>query len=157
MKILVYYIGKDKKNHHEAAEAVYLKRLKNYTSLELVALPPPKLPKSLSSKKVKAKEAELFIKHLESIEKVYLMDEKGMMRTSEKFAGFIQKNLSAGYRKVAFVIGGAYGFSDSIKKKYPDLIRLSDLTFSHHLARVVLLEQIYRAFTILKNEPYHNS
>lgn len=157
MKIKIYYIGKDKKNHHQAAESLYLKRIKNYAAIELVALAPLKLSKSISSKEVKTKEAEYFIKHLKEMDKVYLLDEKGKMYTSEKFAGFIQKNLSSGYRKVAFVIGGAFGFSDGIKKTYPELLRLSDLTFSHHLARTVLLEQIYRGFTILNNEPYHNS
>jgi len=157
LRIQVYYIGKDKKNHHEAAEKLYLKRLKNYASIELVALPPLKLSKSLSNSEIKAKEAALFNKQLEQMDKVYLLDERGRMYSSEKFASFVQKNLSSGYRKVAFVIGGAFGFSEEIKKQYPELLRLSDLTFSHHLARTVLLEQLYRAFTILNNEPYHNS
>jgi len=157
LKIKIYYIGKSKKNHHSEVEVLYLKRIKNYMPIEIVALAPLKLSNKLSPSEIKAKEAAYFNAQLPSNESIILMDELGKSYTSMKFANFIEKQMSSGIRCLSFVLGGAYGFSEKFKNEHPQKLRLSDLTFSHHLARTVLLEQIYRSFTILNNEPYHNS
>ena len=157
MKIKVYYIGKSKKNHHSEDEQLYLKRIKNYRPIELIPLPPLKLSNSLSPLEIKIKEAAYFADQIGQNETIVLLDEMGKSFTSKKFALYMEQQMNKGLRCLSFVLGGAYGFSDDFKNKHPQKIRLSDLTFSHHLARTVLLEQIYRSFTILNNEPYHNS
>ncbi len=156
MKIKIYYIGRDKKNHHSEAEALYLKRLKSYIKVEIVAIPPPKLSSSLSGQEVKEIEAELLLKHLGQESAVFLMDERGKSYDSITFSKLIEQQMSASVKNLIFVIGGAYGLGPTLKTKYKRTLKLSDLTFSHHLARTVLLEQVYRAYTILNNEPYHN-
>jgi len=157
LKIRIIYIGKDKKNHHSEAEQLYQKRINNYLPIELVKLKPQKYSQSLSAGEIRSKEEKIFEKELGTDSRVILMDEKGKTYNSMKFSKFIEKQTNLGGRTLSFVIGGAYGFSKSMKQKYPEKIALSSLTFAHHLARMVLLEQIYRAFTILNNEPYHNS
>ena len=157
MKLKIYYIGKSKKNHHSEDELIYIKRIKNYLPIEVIGLPPPKLSKNLSPKEIQEKEGQYYLDNIDPKETLILLDEKGHTYTSVQFAGFVEKQMNKGLRCLSFVLGGAYGFSDSFKQKHPQHLRLSDLTFSHHLARTVLLEQIYRAFTILNNEPYHNS
>jgi len=102
-------------------------------------------------------EADQFMAVLEDTSAVILLDELGETVDSQAFSSLIKNKMTQSVRKLIFVIGGAYGIGNSLKKQYPRMIRLSSLTFSHHLARVVLLEQLYRAFTILNNEPYHNS
>ncbi len=157
MKFRIIYIGKDKKNHHSEAEKLYLKRLKNYVAIELVQLKPEKYSKSLSATEIKAKEAKIFEKELGANSRVILLDENGKQYDSMNFSKFVEQQTNLGGRVVNFVIGGAYGFSDMMKDKYKTKLALSSLTYAHHLARLVLLEQIYRAMTILNNEPYHNS
>lgn len=156
MKIKIYYIGRDKKNHHSEAEALYLKRLKSYVSAEIIAIPPPKFSSSLSGQEIKDQEALLLLKHLGEEKSVFLMDEKGKTYNSMSFSKLMEQQMAASVKNLIFVIGGAYGLGKAVKEKYKQTLRLSDLTFSHHLARTVLLEQIYRAYTILNNEPYHN-
>lgn len=157
MKLKIYYIGHNKKNHHADVEQLYLKRLKNYLPSEIIALSPQKHSSSLSKEEIQAKEAQYFKKHLDPKASVILLDEKGKTYTSKTFSKFMVQEMNSGVKTLAFVIGGAYGFSEGMKKEYRKHLRLSDLTFAHHLARVVLLEQLYRAYTIINNEPYHNS
>ena len=156
MKIKIYYIGRDKKNHHSEAEGLYLKRLKSYVPIEIIAISPPKLSSSLSGQEVKVAEAALFMKHLGEERSVFLLDEKGKTFDSMAFSKLMEQQMSASVKQLIFLIGGAYGLGKELKSKYNRTLRLSDLTLSHHLARTVLLEQLYRAYTILNNEPYHN-
>ena len=157
MKLRIYYIGKDKKNYFSEIEALYLKRIKHYIPVEVISLKPQKISSSLSRHEVQELEGQIFQKHLAGEMNVVLLDEGGKEMGSQDFSKFIEKKMNAGGHNLSVVIGGAYGFSSSMKAKYGNLLSLSKMTFAHHLARTVLLEQIYRAFTILNNEPYHNN
>lgn len=156
MKISIVYIGRDKKNHHASAIQLFEKRINRYMKLESIQLVPPRYPKTLTTKEIQSKEAELLMDRIQSFDQVMLIDEEGMTYSSLKFADFVQVQMSRGIKNLCLVIGGAYGFAETIKRNYPKRLSLSDLTMSHHLARLVLLEQLYRAFTIINNEPYHN-
>jgi len=125
--------------------------------IETKQIKPEKLSSSLSISEIRKSEAKLFTSHLKKESRVILLDEGGKQYKSKEFSNFLESQMSSGVSSLAFVIGGAYGFSEDIKKQYNKVISLSGLTFAHHLARVVLLEQVYRAFTIINNEPYHNS
>lgn len=157
MKITIYYIGKDKKNHFTEIEALYVKRISHYVKIEIKKIKPEKFSSSLAISEIQKKEAELFRNHLKNETRVILMDEGGKLHDSQGFSKYLETQISGGGSSIAIVIGGAYGFSDDIKRHYKNVVSLSKLTFAHHLARTVLLEQIYRAFSIINNEPYHNS
>ncbi len=157
MKIVIYYIGRAKKNHFTEIEELYLKRLQHYVKVEIKPIKPHKLSKTLSVSEIRKAEAELFNQHIKNETRIILLDEAGKHYDSVQFSNFFESKLSSGGSSIALVIGGAYGFSDDFKNQHNSLISLSKLTFAHHLARVVLLEQLYRAFTIINNEPYHNS
>lgn len=157
MKIKLLYIGREKKNFFSDQEALYLTRIKHYLQIELVAIAPLKSIKSLSVAEIQNKEQALFEKHLDKSNMTILLDENGRQYDSTSFSKLLESRMASGIKELNFIIGGAYGFSDNMKEKYKQLISLSKLTFAHHLARVIFLEQIYRALTIMNNEPYHNS
>lgn len=157
MKIVIYYIGRDKKNHFTDIEELFLKRLQHYVKVEVKPIKPKKLPKTLAVSEIRKAEAQLLSDHIKKESRVILLDEGGKHHDSVQFSKYLEAKLSGGGNSIALVIGGAYGFSEAFKKQHNNLISLSKMTFAHHLARVVLLEQLYRAFTIINNEPYHNS
>ena len=157
MKLRIYYIGKDKKNFYSDVEDLYLKRIKNYIQIELVQIKPEKYNKRLSAEEIQKIETQKFNKALGEQKNVILLDEVGKTYSSVNFSDFMQKRMNMGGHNISFIIGGAYGFSKEMKTKYKMIVSLSPLTFAHHLARTVLLEQIYRAFTIIHHEPYHNN
>ena len=126
-------------------------------SIELIKLAPKKISSSHSPQEVQKIESKIFEKALEGIHNIILLDEKGKTMASKPFSKYLQNTINRGGHSIAFVIGGAYGFSAEMKASNRQVISLSELTFAHHLARTVLLEQIYRAFTIINNEPYHNT
>jgi 23S rRNA (pseudouridine1915-N3)-methyltransferase len=156
MKIKLLAIGKTDSRELQKLVDVYLKRLKHYVKFELQLLPDIKNTKNLSANDQMEKEAELILKHVESSESLYLLDENGQEYTSVDFAKLLQKQMNRGIKEWVLVIGGPYGFSDSIKQKAHGKISLSKMTFSHQMVRLFLVEQIYRASTILRNEPYHH-
>ncbi len=156
MKIKLLAIGKTDSSELQKLIDVYLKRLKHYVKLELQLLPDIKNTKNLSVSDQMEKEAELILQHVESSESLYLLDENGLEYTSVNFAKLLQKQMNRGIKEWVLVIGGPYGFSDSIKQKANGKISLSKMTFSHQMVRLFLVEQIYRACTILRNEPYHH-
>ncbi|WP_297693537.1 23S rRNA (pseudouridine(1915)-N(3))-methyltransferase RlmH [uncultured Eudoraea sp.] len=156
MRIKLVAIGKTDSAELQKLIDVYLKRLKHYVKFELVVLPDIKNTKNLSVTDQMEKEAELILKHIDSTESLYLLDENGMEYRSVEFAKLLQKQMNRGIKEWVLVIGGPYGFSGSIKQKANGLISLSKLTFSHQMVRLFIVEQIYRAFTILRNEPYHH-
>ncbi len=156
MRIKLLVIGKTDSGELQKLIDVYLKRLKHYVKFEFVVLPDIKNTKNLSASDQMDKEAELILKHIYSTDTLFLLDENGKEYTSVGFAHQLQKQMNTGIKEWVLVIGGPYGFSDSIKQKANGLISLSKMTFSHQMVRLFIVEQIYRAFTILRNEPYHH-
>ena len=134
----------------------YTKKLPHYTKFSLVILPDIKNRKTLSTAQQKEKEAQLFNKTIPAKEVVVLFDEKGKSFDSEGFAQYLSKKQVGGTRSVWFLIGGPYGFSSEMYTRAQEKIALSKMTFSHQMVRLFVVEQIYRAFSILHNEPYHH-
>ena len=133
----------------------YVKRLKHYVNFELVVI--PALKDAARPDQVKEKEAAQILKHLEGADRVVLLDEHGKEYTSVGFSEYLQKQMNAGVRNLTFVVGGAFGFAPSVYKAATDKISLSQMTFNHQMVRLFFVEQLYRAFTILHHEPYHNN
>ncbi len=156
MKIKLICIGKTGKSFLEEGENAYLKRLKHYVSFEKIEIPDIKQAKNLSEEQIKEKESQLIMAKLQGIERYFLLDEKGKSYTSIAFADFLQKQFNIGGQSLAFIIGGPYGFSDSLYKSATGKISLSSMTFSHQMIRLFFIEQVYRSMTILKGEPYHH-
>ncbi len=156
MKIKLLAIGKtDDKNLQTLIEN-YQKRLKHYINFQIDLIPDIKNIKNLSKQQQKEKEGELILKKLSPSDQLILLDEKGKEFRSLEFAVFMQKKMNSGIKQLVLVIGGPYGFSEAVYKKSQGKISLSKMTFSHQMIRLFVVEQIYRAFTILKNEPYHH-
>ena len=156
MKIKLLAIGKtDDKNLIKLIDA-YQNRLKHYVKVELQLLPDIKNVKNLSEKQQKEKEGEILLKQLQPTDQLILLDEKGKDFRSKEFATYLQKKMNSGIKQLVFVIGGPYGFSDAVYQKAQGKVSFSKMTFSHQMIRLFVVEQIYRAFTILKNEPYHH-
>ena len=135
---------------------VFAKRLKHYLKVKEIIIPDLKDRKHLNPEQVKEKEAGLLLEKMGSASFTVLLDERGKEFSSTEFAGFLQKTMNAGTRELFFIIGGAYGVAESIKQRADISISLSRMTFTHQFIRMILAEQLYRAMTILKNEPYHN-
>jgi len=135
---------------------VFAKRLKHYLKVKEIIIPDLKDRKHLNPEQVKEKEAGLLLEKMGSASFTVLLDERGKEFSSTEFAGFLQKTMNAGTRELFFIIGGAYGVAESIKQRTDISISLSRMTFTHQFIRMILAEQLYRAMTILKNEPYHN-
>lgn len=156
MKIKLLAIGKtDDKRLLQLVED-YQKRLQHYIKFELEIIPDLKKAKNLSESQQKEREGALIIKKLQPVDQLILLDEKGHEFRSVEFSRFLQKKLNSGIKQLVFVIGGPYGFSEAVYKKAQGKVSLSKMTFSHQMIRLFVVEQLYRAFTILKNEPYHH-
>ena len=156
MKIKLLAIGKtDDKNLNTLIEN-YQNRLKHYIKFELQLIPDIKNVKNLSEKQQKEKEGELILKQLQPTDQLVLLDEKGKEYRSIEFSQLLQKKMNSGIKQLVFVIGGPYGFSQDVYKKAQGKISFSKMTFSHQMIRLFVVEQLYRGFTILKNEPYHH-
>lgn len=134
----------------------YVGRLKHYCDFELVVIPALKNLGKASAEEVKEREGQLILKQLEKADCVVLLDEHGKEYTSVGFSEYLQKQMNAGTRIMAFVIGGAFGFSPAVYAKAMHKVSLSQMTFNHQMVRLFFVEQLYRAFTILHHEKYHN-
>jgi len=156
MKIKLLAIGKTDNNNLITLIRSYEERLKHYVKFELEIIPDLKNVKNLSEKLQKEKEGELILKKVRTDDNLILLDEKGKEFRSIEFSGFLQKKMNSGIKQLVFVIGGPYGFSEKMYQKATGRISFSKMTFSHQMIRLFVVEQIYRAFTILKNEPYHH-
>lgn len=156
MKIKLVFIGKTTDKCLLELIQKYQNRIKKFITFEIEEIPALKNVKNLSVEQIKDKEASLFLKKIEENSFVILLDEKGKIFTSKDFASFLQKKMNIGFKNIYFFIGGAYGFSSELYQKADLKLSLSSMTFSHQLIRVIFLEQLYRAFTILNNHPYHN-
>lgn len=157
MKIEIWGIGKTKSTYLIEGEREYEKRLKHYISVSQRIFEPIKGAANLSPQDIKKKEADMLLQALKPEDHLLLLDEYGKQYDSLAFADQIQSFMNQGHRRVVFIIGGAWGFDDSIKNKAAELLSLSKMTFTHQMIRLIFLEQIYRAMTILRNEPYHNT
>ncbi len=149
-------IGKTDSTHLQELISEYEQRLKHYIKFELDIIPDIKNVKNLSEVQQKEKEGEAILKRLQPTDVLVLLDEHGKQHTSIEFSNYLQKKMNAGIKRMVIVIGGPYGFSEEIYQKAQGKLSLSKMTFSHQMVRLFIVEQIYRAFTILKNEPYHH-
>ena len=155
MKITLLVVGKTTNNALDSLIADYQKRLTHYVPFSLVVLPELKNAKSLSFEQQKQSEGEMILKTVGTSAYVVLLDEHGKEFRSVEFANWLQKSMLAG-RDIVFVIGGPYGFSPEVYERANAQIALSQMTLSHQMVRLVFVEQIYRAMTILRGEPYHH-
>ncbi|UMY64581.1 MULTISPECIES: 23S rRNA (pseudouridine(1915)-N(3))-methyltransferase RlmH [unclassified Flavobacterium] len=157
MNIRLIAIGKTDDKHLLALIDEYVKRLSFYVRFDLEILPDIKNAKNLSEAQQKEKEGEAILAKLQSSDHLILLDERGKSFSSVGFSEELQKRMNAGVRTLVFVIGGPYGFSDTVYRRANGMLSLSAMTFSHQMVRLFFVEQVYRAFTILKGEPYHHS
>ncbi len=156
MNISLLAIGKTDKSELTTLINDYTKRLGHYVNFSLDILPDIKNTKNLNEAQQKEKECDLILKKIKPSDYVILLDEKGKSYDSVQFSGLIQKKMNAGLKKVFFIIGGPYGFSPTMYQRANEKVSLSKMTFSHQMIRLFMVEQLYRAFTIIKNEPYHH-
>jgi len=156
MKITLLTIGKTEDKYLLDGIEIYLKRLKHYIPFKITEIPELKATKNLSSEQQKNKEAELIFKNINTSDHVILLDENGQELTSKQFSVFLNKKMVGGQQHLVFIVGGPYGFSEEIYKRNNEKISLSRMTFSHQMIRLFFAEQLYRAYTILKGEPYHH-
>ncbi len=156
MKVTLICIGKTDDKYIQEGCEVYIKRLQHYFKTEVSIIPDLKNVHKMDTQERKKKEGQLILKQIEKSDTVILLDEKGKEFTSRQFAQDIQKKMNSGAKRVVFVIGGAFGFSDEMYQRATGKLSLSKMTFSHQMVRLFFLEQLYRANTILNNEPYHN-
>ncbi|MFT9496492.1 23S rRNA (pseudouridine(1915)-N(3))-methyltransferase RlmH [Anaerosolibacter sp.] len=158
MNISIIGVGKVKENFMAKAIDEYTKRLSRYCKLNIIEVPDEKAPENLSEKEmeqVKGAEGENILKHVKEGMYVIALDIQGKMLSSEELADKMEKLGLQGNSSIAFIIGGSLGLSDEVKKRADFRLSFSPMTFPHQLMRVILLEQIYRGFRIMKNEPYH--
>jgi 23S rRNA (pseudouridine1915-N3)-methyltransferase len=156
MKVTFLTVGKTTFPFVKEGCDVFIKRIKHYTTFEMIEIPELKNTSGLSKEQIKAKEGELILKHIKNTDKVILLDEHGKRFTSVEWAKEIEKEMTIGTKSIFFIVGGAYGFSPSLYQRADSKLSLSDMTFSHQIIRLFFIEQLYRAFTIIKGEPYHN-
>ncbi len=156
MKIKLLMVGKTDDKHLEQLTEKYARRLGHYLRFSREVVPDIKNSKSLSTSEQKEKEGEQLLKRVDLSDQVWLLDEKGKELGSVEFADFLQKKMNAGTRQLVLVIGGPFGFSEAVYRRADGCLSLSRMTFSHQMVRLFLVEQLYRAFTILRNEPYHH-
>lgn len=156
MKIILLTVGKTTNPHLIKLQEEYQSRLKFYISFESVVIPELKNTKNLSVSEQQEKEADLILKQVDSSDKVVLLDEKGKQFTSIGFSEYISKEIMVSHKRLIFIVGGPYGFSERVYQRANSLISLSAMTFSHQMIRIIFVEQLYRAMTILKGEPYHH-
>jgi len=156
MKLSIFITGKNNFEFISDGMKLYEERLKHFVVLNIRYFPEQKYTASTNTNQIKEKESTVIMKAIDSSDYVVLLDEKGKEYSSKSFATFIDKKQQAGSKHLVFVIGGAYGFSDELYKRANEMLSLSKMTFTHQMVRLFFLEQLYRAFTIIKGIPYHH-
>ncbi|MBK8808153.1 MAG: 23S rRNA (pseudouridine(1915)-N(3))-methyltransferase RlmH [Bacteroidales bacterium] len=156
MKISLFYIGKTDLEYLRTGIQVYNSRIGHYIPFELVELSDIKNTKNLSELQQKEKEGELILSKIDKTKFLILLDEKGKEYSSEQFSVFLETKMIAASPDIIFLIGGAYGFSQKVYERANFKIALSKMTFSHQMVRLIFIEQLYRALTIMRGEPYHH-
>jgi 23S rRNA (pseudouridine1915-N3)-methyltransferase len=154
MTIEFLAVGKTASAEVAALMELYLRRVNRWVKCSFAAL--PDVREKLPPEELKRREGEMLLKHFAAGDCVVLLDDKGVERTSPEFAAWMGKKMVAGVRRMVFVVGGAYGFSEEVYARADEKLSLSLMTFSHQIVRAIFAEQLYRAFAIIHNEPYHH-
>ncbi len=155
MKTLLILVGKTTGKHFQAGISDYIGRISHYMPFELITIPQLKNTKSMAEEQQKQAEGELILHQIQPADTVVLMDEHGRELRSVEFARWLQQK-QQNTRRLVFVIGGPYGFSADVYSRANELLSLSKMTFSHQMVRLIMTEQLYRACTIIRGEPYHH-
>ena len=156
MQIKLIAIGKTDLSELDRLISIYQNRLSHYVRFSFEIIPDLKNSKNLSEKLQKEEEGKLILSKITSTDRLMLLDENGKEMNSVGFSNFLQKQMNSGIKQLVLVIGGPYGFSEAVYQKASGTLALSKMTFSHQMVRLFVIEQLYRGFTILKNEPYHH-
>ncbi len=156
MNIELIVVGKTDMKEVEALVAMYSKRLNHYVRFAITTIADVRNTRKLSEAEQKRLEGEAILRLINESDHLMLLDEHGLELRSVEFAQHLQNRMSAGTKRLVFVIGGPYGFSDAVYQRANSKLSLSRMTFSHQIVRAIFTEQLYRAFTILRNEPYHH-
>ncbi len=156
MNLVLLTVGKTDVKWVKEGLDLYASRLNHYVPFSVTEIPELKKVSALSRQQIKDKEGELILKRVGPSDNLILLDEKGKEFRSLEFADYLQRKLNGGARSLVFAVGGAYGFSEAVYSRAQGKISLSRMTFSHQMVRTIFAEQLYRAFTILKGEPYHH-
>ena len=156
MKITLLTVGRTDVEWVRKGLDLYVSRLRHYVPFSLIEIPELKNVSALAREQIKQKEGELVLKALKPSDCVILLDERGREYRSIEFSAMLEDRMSRGGRDLVFVVGGAYGFSDAVYSRSDEKISLSKMTFSQQMVRTIFAEQLYRAFTIMKGEPYHH-
>ena len=156
MKIVLLSIGKTNEKYLIGGISLYQKRLKHYTSFEMIEIPNIKKSQNLSKLELMKKEGDLILKNILNSDYLVLLDDKGKEYNSLSFSEKIQNWMLSGKKRIIFVVGGAYGFSEEVHQRANEKLSLSKMTFSHQMVRLFFVEQLYRGYSILNNKPYHH-
>ena len=156
MKITLAVVGKTEVGFVRQGIEEYVKRLSHYVTFDIRYIGDVKSTRNMSEEQQKTAEGKSLLATLDSSDHVVLLDEHGTERTSMEFSGWLQRRMASGSKRLVFVVGGPYGFSREVYDRANEKISLSKMTFPHELVRLVFVEQLYRAFTILRHEPYHH-
>ena len=157
MDIEILVIGRTSEGYLRQGIEQYLKRLVHYAPCRLVELPDTRRGKSMPEAEQKQREGKLMLDYIQPSDYVVLLDERGRERTSTEFAAWLDKKFATGRKRLILAIGGPYGFSKAVYDRADEMLSLSHMTFNHEMVRLFLAEQIYRAFTILRGQPYHHA
>ena len=156
MKITIIAVGKTSTPYIREGVDTFMQRVGHYIPVTLEVIPDLKSARALTASEQKRPEGELILRALQPGDRVVLLDERGRMLTSVKFSDMIARHMSSGLKRLVFVIGGPYGFSPEVYDRADDKLSLSQMTFTHEMIRLFFIEQIYRAMTIMRGEPYHH-
>lgn len=156
MKITLLTIGKTTSAHLNKGIDDYLTRVRRYADVQLLCLPDAKNTRNLTADLQKQAEGKVILDAIDPADRVVLLDERGSQYTSTEFAAMLQKRMASGLKRLVFVVGGPYGFSNDVYSRADGMLSLSKMTFSHEMVRLFFVEQIYRAFTIINHTPYHH-
>lgn len=157
MKILLIVIGKTDQKWLVDGIGQYAERLTHFAQFEMQVIPDIKNTKNMDFQTQKVREGEQILNLLQPSDGVWLLDDKGREMTSPEMASWLEKRMAQSTKRLVFIIGGPYGFSPDVYARVPGRLSLSKMTFSHQMVRLIFVEQLYRAFTILNNLPYHHS
>lgn len=156
MKITLLTVGKTDRDWVRQGLDIYVSRLKHYIPFSIVEIPELKNVSSLNKEQIRTREGELILRNLRPTDEVILLDERGKEYSSVELAKILQDKINYTGKDIVYIIGGAYGFSEAVYRRADSRLSLSRMTFSHQMVRAIFAEQIYRAFTIMKGEPYHH-